>query len=90
MTRKGVDASAATRVYLRHAEQQLWYGDKEWWKRRAQARTFSSPLEAILVCRKEQLRVFLVGFNGQDQKVFQLRVDELLDADDNRPLLRDS
>jgi hypothetical protein len=92
MTGKGLDGSNAMRlrVYVRRADDQKWYGDKKWYERRAKARTFSSALEALLVCREEQLRGFVVGFNGQNQKVFQLPASEVLDTHEKRRPVRDS
>ena len=77
MTAAKVQNDVATRVYLRHLHDRLWYADGQWCERREDAMAFPSNSAAMAVCGGACLAGVLVGVNANGREVYFLKTDAL-------------
>jgi hypothetical protein len=78
VTSVNVHKDVATRVYLRHLHERLWYGQGKWCKSREDAVPFPSNSDALLVCNGARVAGVLVGVNAHGHEIYFVKTDAVV------------
>jgi hypothetical protein len=73
-------AAPPVAVYLKHSAAPLWCAaGGKWHAERNRAIRFSSNIDALIYCQALRLNGIIVGVDGYQRQIYQLKIDRLLE-----------